>query len=259
MKKKKHIGAKIASVFAYLVIAVIALALVFVIYSGIHGNAAFIGGYAVMWVETPSMEPLIPARSYIFVKEATGQDVKVGDVIVFRSDDPSLAGAYNTHRVVEISPDGKEFTTKGDNNGGVDPYTAKADKVAGIYRKTLSTLSVFGRFLSTPIGMTAAGAIVLGILFAVYMPELKRATREKEEEAEEKHEEEIQKRIQEEVERLKAENHPETLPVDMQSENAAEPPEAQPENLEIVSEINDTPSEKSKNNEENHRSDQNEE
>ena len=205
---KKSLIQRIGSTLAFLLILVVILLLAFVIISGVKVNVAFIGGYAVMWVKTESMSPLIPARSYILVKEAEASEVNLDDVIVFHSDDPALAGAYNTHRVVGIVGNKEEFITRGDHNNKDDDYTAKADKVVGVYKSTLSTLSVFGRFLSTPIGMTAAGAIVLALLMAVYVPDMKRAAAAQEAEAEKKKQAEIERLIREEVEKLKASGIP---------------------------------------------------
>ena len=94
-------------------------------------HTVFIFGRTTVWVMTPSMEPQIPAQSYILVKRVSAEEVNVGDVIIFRSDDPSLDGSFNTHRVIEIIGDHEEFVTKGDANLIKDGYTAKADKIEG--------------------------------------------------------------------------------------------------------------------------------
>lgn len=207
MKNKKSVLRTIGTVIAYVIILAIVASLAFVLISNLSGNTVFIAGSTTMWVKTDSMEPTIPARSYVIVKQTKVEDVKVGDVIVFVSDDPVLGGAYNMHRVVEIVNGGAEFVTRGDHNLANDEYTAKADKVIGIYVRNLPILSRFGRFYSTPAGLVITLTVILGIIMAVYVPDLVKLSRQKDDEADQKKREKIEQLIREEVERLKAENN----------------------------------------------------
>ena len=221
---KKNVFRRIVEIASYVLIALVAILFVFVLISGVKGGVAFVGKYAVIWVKTGSMEPVIPARSYILIAKQDVSTIQVGDVIVFRSDDPELDGAYNTHRVAAIIGDRAEFVTCGDNNLIADRYTAKPDNVIGVYQKTLPTLSALGRFLTSPIGMLAACALVLGLTMAAFLPDLKRSLAKDQEEAARRKQEEIERRIREEVERLAAQNAAPDQPD--QSEN--ETPETEP-------------------------------
>ena len=91
-----------------------------------------IGGHHVLWVKTNSMEPVIPASSYIVCKDVKAEDVKVDDIITFTSDDPRIKGMLNTHKVKAINKETGELTTWGINNPLEDEYKVKPENVADI-------------------------------------------------------------------------------------------------------------------------------
>ncbi len=201
--KAKAVFKKIRSIVEYILVGVIALCIAFVLFSNLSGKPAFILGRAAMWVKTESMEPTIPRQSYILVQKPSADGIKVGDVIVFHSDDPMLNGMLNTHRVTEITNGGSEFVTKGDHNVTVDAYTAKADKVVGVYRRNLPALSILGRFLSTPSGITVMSLLMLIVIMAVFMPDSIEKYRQQ---AEQEKQAKIDELIKAAVEQLKAES-----------------------------------------------------
>ncbi|MBO7519208.1 MAG: signal peptidase I [Clostridia bacterium] len=197
------INPKLKKVFtfaAYVFTAIFILLVAIVLYFNLTGKTFFVFDRAVMWVKTGSMEPEIPAKSYIIVKKATGDDVKLGDVIVFHSSDPVLRGELNTHRVVEIKNGGAEFVTKGDNNPLIDEQTARAEDVIGIYSRHLPFLSVIGRFLSTSTGITVMALLIFAIIIAVFLPDVLAFLRNKAKN------EQFDELVKAEVERLKSEN-----------------------------------------------------
>ncbi|MBO4216728.1 MAG: signal peptidase I [Clostridia bacterium] len=231
-KKKKR---RAVEIIGYIVIFAIAALLIFVIAMRATNRTVFVFDRTTLWVITPSMDPEIPAKSYILIRKATAADVKVGDVIAFRSDDPMLAGSLNTHRVIAVIGDNEEFVTKGDNNANADKYTAKAANVVGIYVKTLPTMTALGRFLFSGIGIVITVTIVLGTVMIMYVPEISRGTRRRTEELEKKRKELIDERVREEVERLMAEQaakqaaEPASEPTPEQpSEPASQQPPEQP-------------------------------
>ena len=205
-QKKNSVFRKITGAVGYVLILAIIALLVFVVGSNVTGHTVFILGRTTAWVMTSSMEPAIPARSYILVKKADTAEIKVGDVIVFSSDDPDLNGAFNTHRVVEVKDGNREFVTKGDANAINDAYTAKAEKVLGVYERNLPILTSIGRFLFSSIGIMIALTAIFVIVMAIYIPDIIRANRERTKEIERKRKEQIEALIREEVEKLKAEN-----------------------------------------------------
>ena len=143
--KALKIGLKV--LFGLFVVAFLAL----FIASKVTTSPIFLFNKTTMWVMTQSMDPTIAPKTYILVEKASADDVDVGDIIVFRSTDPRIAGSFNTHRIIAKS--GNEIVTKGDNNASDDGiYSAKAENVVGKYVKKLTVLTFLGRIVMTPIG-----------------------------------------------------------------------------------------------------------
>ena len=119
-----------------------------IITAKMKGEVPKVFGYSIMNIVSGSMGEEIPAGSYILIKDTDPSDIKINDVICFYSDDPTIKGYPNTHRVVKepiVNPDGSiEFVTRGDANLKDDDYTAQGDRLIGRYVKTLD---VFGRFI----------------------------------------------------------------------------------------------------------------
>ena len=136
------------------------LLLATLVWGKMTNKITFIFDRAVVWILSDSMEEQIPAQSYILVQKIDAADVKIDDVIVFYSDDPMLKGALNTHKVIEIIGENEEFITKGDNNLIQDTYTAKAEKVQGVYKSNLPFLTAVMQFIISPMGF----AVIIGIL-----------------------------------------------------------------------------------------------
>ena len=121
-------------------------------------------GYRMLWVQTPSMEKAIPSESYILVKDAKADDVKVGDIVVFISDDPTVPkNSTVTHRVIDINADGS-FKTKGDNNPIPDTYAVKRENVCYKHVSNLPVLSLFGKLYTSPYGY----GVTMGVIIIVF-------------------------------------------------------------------------------------------
>lgn len=164
MKVKK--GIKLfGKILFYTFFVAVLLLVVGMFISKISNRVFFIGNRATIWVMSDSMEDQIPEQSYIVIRKADAADVKVGEVITFYSDDPVLQGQLNTHRVVEISDDGRYFTTKGDNNLVEDKYPVRAEAVVGVYEKNLELLSVAGRIFQSKIGLVVILVIMAALTF----------------------------------------------------------------------------------------------
>lgn len=204
MGKIKDIFKKAVNIIGYVLVFAMVAALILVLRGNIKGEVTFFAGRAVVWVKTQSMEPEIPEKSYILIKKASAADVKVGDVIVFKSDDPLLGGAYNTHRVIEIVGDNEAFMTKGDNNFLPDQYNARAENVVGIYLKKLPVLSVFGRLLQNQMGIIIAVTIIFALVLIIYVPDMIKANKERTAEIEKKRRDRIDELVREEIEKLRA-------------------------------------------------------
>lgn len=153
------------------------------------GRVFFLFDRAMIWVLTDSMEDEIPARSYIRIKRVDPSEIRVGDIITFYSDDPSLGGSLNTHRVEEVLDGGAEFVTHGDNNTFKDTYTAKADKIVGIYDGNMPVMTVFGRFFQTKWGLFSAFVLVIVLTAFTFFSDLFKKNKKNEEVSGNKNEE----------------------------------------------------------------------
>ena len=89
--------------------------------------------YGAYVIVSGSMEPLIKVRDAVIIKRASEDNIKVGDVVTYRSADPAFYGILITHRVVNIEDVNgeKTFITKGDNNETIDRTPVKFGQIQG--------------------------------------------------------------------------------------------------------------------------------
>ena len=124
-----------AVVWWILLIATISL-LVCVLGAKFKGEVPKIFGYSVIKIVSGSMEPEIPSGAYILVKKTPPEEIEVGDIISFYSEDKTIYGMPNTHRVVKTSTEKYgEYTyiTQGDANIVADSIPASSQKLIGKY------------------------------------------------------------------------------------------------------------------------------
>lgn len=81
---------------------------------------------------TRSMEPAYPPGTLIVVREASADELRIGDVITFQQ----VAGspAVVTHRIVGVTATTageRTFTTRGDANGAEDPEPVVQEQIRG--------------------------------------------------------------------------------------------------------------------------------
>ena len=237
MKKKKSVLRRVLNWICTIAILGIIALLAFVVINNLKGNVSFVGNKAVVWVKTGSMEPTIPAQSYIQVEKVDPKDLKEGDVITFVSSE--LGGSLNTHRIRKIEPNGDHilFYTKGDNSPQ-DRYPISEQSVVGRYCRNLPTLSKIGRFLSTPVGMVTMILAVLLLTAAAFAPDVIAIVKERDKK---KKQAEMDKMVQAEVERmkrdaevLKPEEKPESKedPAKPEEPEKAEPQKSETEKIE---------------------------
>lgn len=177
----KKAGKWIVNVISILLMLLILCAALALFTAKLNNKPVFLFGRAAVWILTPSMEPDIPAGSYILIKRVEAADVAVGDVIMFYSDDPALGGAFNTHRVTEIIGDHEAFVTKGDNNPTADPVPAAGDKVVGQYVRNMPLMTLLGRLFRSVAGLIILfGLTILSVVvtFAGRRGENKKKTKQ---------------------------------------------------------------------------------
>ena len=78
---------------------------------------------------------------------------------MFYSDDPTLHGAFNTHRVVAVIGDHAAFTTKGDHNVAPDAVPAAGEKVVGRYVRNMPLMTLLGRLFRSVAGLVILFAL----------------------------------------------------------------------------------------------------
>lgn len=144
---------RVASVALSFLVVIMVIAVLYFMYCNVSGKAPFVGKYAVVKIITPSMEPSIPAGTYILTEKVRAESVQEGDVIMFYSKDPSIYGKINTHRVAEIVSENGElsFITRGDNNLVNDAYPVAEKDLIGRYVKNADHLTAFAVFFAKPI------------------------------------------------------------------------------------------------------------
>lgn len=163
----------------------------------------YLFGYTLMRVETGSMQPKIPAESYILAKKYRGQVLVEGDIIVYRMQDTSSEayGQLIVHRIVKITEDGYE--TKGDAALLSDREKVQEKDVEGVFVKNLPGLTWFGKVYASPLGLIAIVGLFIAVFAFVYVPEVLSALREDAEKAKTlKKQKLMDERVKEEVEKM---------------------------------------------------------
>ena len=111
-----------------------------------------------------SMSPAMPKNSLALLTQHKVNDLKVGDIVVFR--DPTPAHNNIAHRIVDITKSKKDllFTTKGDANASLDNWKIKFhDKNIWVVKKSVSHLGFpFAYVANTHI---VVALLILGILY----------------------------------------------------------------------------------------------
>ena len=125
-----------------------------------------VGGIFPLIVLTDSMYPEIQSGDLIICRQASAEEIAVGDVIAFF--DPAGNGqSIVTHRVVEVTnEDGAPaFRTRGDANNTEDRLAVKADKVVGVYRTRIPGAGKVAMFMQSTAGLIVC--VILPLLLLV--------------------------------------------------------------------------------------------
>ena len=74
--------------------------------------------YGAYIIVSGSMEPIIKVNDAIVIKRTDATNIKVGDVITYKSVEPSYYGIMITHRVIDIINENvlTKYVTKCDHN-----------------------------------------------------------------------------------------------------------------------------------------------
>jgi len=123
--------------------------------------------YGAYVIVSGSMEPIIKIRDAIIIKRVEDSDIEVGDVITYKSTDPSFYGIMITHRVIElVEEDGTvKYMTKGDNNPTRDPQLVTKEQIYGEVVMRIPKVGYLQYFLATAYGWIIAVVVpCLGII-----------------------------------------------------------------------------------------------
>lgn len=162
---------KIITTLISVLVVVMMLLVGYLMLCNIGGKVPYIGKYSTVKIISQSMEPTIPVGTYILVKKTDPQTIKVDDVILFVSRDPSIYGKINTHRVCEINEVSGQlyFVTKGDNNPSNDQFPVPQSDLVGKYIKNIPFLTKFANWFSNPtvffifVVLPAAALIIISV------------------------------------------------------------------------------------------------
>lgn len=161
----KNIIAKVVNAVSIIIIALSIFLLLNVVMTK-SGSVPSVAGYSMLRVLTGSMEPEIPADSILIIHKVDPADIKPGDVISFYSPDPSLGGALNTHRVVDVTAEDGTlfFETKGDANLVADAYPVPAKAVVGMALWHSYLIGRIFRLISNPLVFVPLILVPLAVL-----------------------------------------------------------------------------------------------
>jgi signal peptidase len=110
------------------------------------------------------MEPALPVGCVQVTKPVKPEDIKVGDIITFRSP---TNGKLMSHRVVAVEEgQSYQFRTRGDANEDADPYLVPAENVVGRVCFKLSHVGYVVEYLKTPIGFVLLGLCGMALILA---------------------------------------------------------------------------------------------
>lgn len=172
-KDIKFVGNFIASVFMYSIIVILILIgiLILLYFIDIKKRentsewvAPLYGAYVIV---SGSMEPTIKIRDAIIIKRFDEQELKVGDIITYRSEDPYFYGIMITHRIIDITNENgsKVYITKGDHNATRDRLAVKKNQIYGKVVMVIPKIGYIQSLLATSYGWIIAVVIpCLGII-----------------------------------------------------------------------------------------------
>lgn len=150
-----------------------------------------ITGYRPLIVLGGSMAPAIPVGGLVFVREIGPDEVRVGDIITFRTpvipDAPEGGQAsLTTHRVTgraATETGAIAFTTQGDANSSPDGWMVTADHLLGKAGFSVPYFGYLAHFARTPLGFVLLVVVPAVLLIATEIRNIYRQRSRKDTEA----------------------------------------------------------------------------
>ena len=162
---------KIVNVLSIVLLVFLVLFVTFTLATRVMGNTPSLFGYYFFRVSSNSMEPTLEIGDVVIVKSADVDDIHIGDIITYKSQDGSMRGHEVTHRVVDgpYEKDGVTyFQTKGDAVGAPLDKIITYDQIEGKFVRKMSLVSKLFSFVGTPTGLI----VFIGIIVLVFGYEL---------------------------------------------------------------------------------------
>lgn len=145
-KKKIKISDIIIDIILALSLVVLGFAIVISFKFKENPEDAYLMGYKPVYILTGSMEPTLREKGICIVKQATYDNVDIGDIIMYTIDDKTI-----THRIVEKTNEG--IRTKGDNNDVNDAYLLQDENIKAKVIFTMNfTATIINDLSSGPMG-----------------------------------------------------------------------------------------------------------
>ena len=138
-------------------------------------------GAKLLVVLSQSMEPTVPMGAIVISRPVSASEIKIGDVITFRSPGPAGGSAIVTHRVVEVVGNGLgvRFRTQGDATEEPDMELVQAIHLIGRMWFRVPLAGYLVGFMRTPVGFATLVGLPAVLLVAGEVGEIVRTLRER--------------------------------------------------------------------------------
>lgn len=141
--KENKILKTIGNILYTLLFILVVLMLLVVVMQRATNNTIAVGGFRMFSVATGSMIPVYEVGDVLISKEIDGEDIKVGDDLIYQGKKGSFAGKIVTHRVISIEKqeDGNyKIITQGVANNASDPEIDQTQ----VYGKVICNVKILG-------------------------------------------------------------------------------------------------------------------
>lgn len=141
--KENKILKTIGNILYTLLFILVVLMLLVVVMQRATNNTIAVGGFRMFSVATGSMIPVYEVGDVLISKEIDGEDIKVGDDLIYQGKKGSFAGKIVTHRVISIEKqeDGNyKIITQGVANNAADPEIDQTQ----VYGKVICNVKILG-------------------------------------------------------------------------------------------------------------------
>lgn len=166
--KKLYVARVIKNVVCWILIAVLAFAVITFLLARVNGSTPSVFGYSFQRVETASMVPALEVGDVLVSKNVSDQsDIQVGDIITFRGDS-RFENHRVTHRVFTAPYTNEQgelvLVTKGDANEVTDGEIKVSDVESKMLHKAGFMKWLFDFFFS-PFGLIVFIFLMLLVFF----------------------------------------------------------------------------------------------